>query len=1079
MPNTTFTFNKENFTESHPSFDPNGEYDKSLRFNSVTKTLQLNSTDAKNHSFSFSIPSGDYDFGVITFDTPNKSDIGVKASGDRYWARQVRATNVYFIFKDENGTNTDNDSFRVITNADPDLKTSLLNITISLGHKKRKPSSNTTLTLNYTCDVNTVYEYEAGLHVYSPYDARDGQSTLRTKIYSLVPISSWNTSTYIYSDPFLSRPALPYWYGIGDKVYRSGTEWSRSRGTKIYYETRKKRFRKAKTKLHEIGPIETYNSSDLTSEACIEPVMGKVGTIQKISSTGSLDAPQQYRYYLGYGGLDKKASNDNFFKALSYEKNKSYPITGYQHVINKLPKGIINSDEALEEINPTGVFIVSNIAMWAYIGHKSGWFTNWGTDYFGKWVWDSGKGKMVPMTKIFGTGGFAKFLGILAKVIWYAAIIAIIVGLFLLLFKRYTVKYQEECPRFHHRFASTPYLNTGNTIYSNKEQSQISSGWHCDGAYFYYQGSSITSKLLSNTYAFIHDDPFKQENLDSVKPDQETLVEDYGRLMLLSYISGKPEPYYGGNQIYYSEEFSQLVTSNSGDLQHPISELVVLPASASTSNINVQSANTEAEQEFSASLKRIQNSIDVAHGVKIDDSFIGELDADFTHELKHENTPKQVTLFYDNRSGSLSTGTPVYYDPQGHQKALSGYYAAEHDSYYRVFYKVDKGYITNIDYSSTVVSTTSVNGNPITTTNLDYTSNWYLKSDIENILYVKARSLDLPTFEPNTLYSSSENNLIAGFHKSSSLDDFQVYTYNTSTGVVNTSSYLEAESGYYLQLNDWLDPEDVFLYQDTLIAFTSSIRGTTADEVCPFTVSHLSQSYYHNGDAGQLPAEGDRVYLSTGSDYSNNRLTSGYYMIASSSIMVVDGNGIVNNIRTCTADESISSGNDVDPILLRYNTSTNTNYACTSSQQTFYISGSFTGTLHGIWANSAGTIRANSGSYSNGTVYRSYVKGLGDDWLIGTTQSCSGGGSNTVLSSSLLAPGFTENGACGNDIYVRYWWEGGSAWYNSSDLYQSTSSNGEGQTQASNAYYSDGLTVNQYTNSSWGNAGLCSGGGPI
>ena len=201
-------------------------------------------------------------------------------------------------------------------------------------------------------------------------------------------------------------------------------------------------------------------------------------------------------------------------------------------------------------------------------------------------------------------------------------------------------------------------------------------------------------------------------------------------------------------------------------------------------------------------------------------------------------------------------------------------------------------------------------------------------------------------------------------------------------------------------------------------------------------------------------------------------------MVASSSIMQVD-DGLVIERRLCTSEES-ESGADVEPALLRYNAAGG-NTACTSSNTTVYVSGSFTGTLHGIWSNSAGTIRAATGSYSNGSVYRVYAQGLGDTYLISATQSCSGGSGNTVLSSSLLCSGMTENLACSctGDPQRRYWWTGGSNWYNSTTLYRTTASNGTGQNEAPDAWYSDGLRANELDNGSWDNTSLCSGGGPI
>ena len=46
MPNTTFTFNRTSFTSDSPSWSgPGEEYSSNLRFNTVTKTLDLNSTN--------------------------------------------------------------------------------------------------------------------------------------------------------------------------------------------------------------------------------------------------------------------------------------------------------------------------------------------------------------------------------------------------------------------------------------------------------------------------------------------------------------------------------------------------------------------------------------------------------------------------------------------------------------------------------------------------------------------------------------------------------------------------------------------------------------------------------------------------------------------------------------------------------------------------------------------------------------------------------------------------------------------------------------------------------------------------
>ena len=1080
MPSNSLTFISSSFTGSTPTYNPGGEYDNNLQFTTITKTLKLPSTNHKIHSFTISNhTTDDYDYGAIAFSTPNRSNIGVKNTNEQLYVPQLEGNIVELAFKEDGDFYNDNTNVLVVTNGDDNNKTEYLNVHITLAHKKKIPSSNSTITLTHTCESSTVHSYTVGMHAYSPYDARSGSSTLTTKVYSETAIGSWTTNsggTLVYSSPYLNNPALPYWYGYGSNVYRIGAEWDRAYGTKRYLEVRKKRFKKPKSKMYVQGPMDTYDSVNETSEACIEVVYKDIGKVRKIEANSNLTQPQQYRYYLGYNSSNKRTSNDSVFKAISYNKKKSYPITGAQHAFNKIPKGLADAFFQGIIVNLVPLALIG--AMGLGIQALGGWavVTKTGASismFFGELI-----GGLLPQwLTVSSSSGLATFI---SAAVPYIILIAAIIFLFLQIFRKYTRKYQEECPLFLHHFTNSPYLNTGDTLYRDEDLSVINNGWYCDGAYFYYQsGGSITSKSLSRTYAFIDDDPFTQRWEYSIKPDVPTLVVDWPKLIFVAYVSGKPTPYCGGDTIYYSQEFSETLTADCCEMQNGASELVYLPPSASTSCTSLSAANAEAEQLFSASLEKVRAEIGINYGTSIDDSLIGEFDADFTHEIRIEDNPTQVGLFYDLRSGSLGVGTPLYYDPTGCQKVLNGWYATSSASNFRSIYRVEGGYITAADTITVSGSLATSNSRGIDYTNLDYSSNWYLKSIIRSNLNIYAnRKLTLSDYELNTLYSSSNYTLVAGYHQTASLDDFQEYASYSSTGIVNTgSSMIEAEADWYLPLNDFLDTDDMFLYQDTLIAFTSSTRGNVASDVCPFTVAHLSQSYYHNGEAGDLPQVGDRVYLNTGSAIASNRLKDGYYMVASSSIMQVD-DGLVIERRLCTSEES-ESGADVDPALLRYNAA-GSSTSCTSSLQTVYISGSFTGQLHGIWSNSAGTIRAATGSYSNGSVYRIYAQGIGDDYLISNTQSCSGGSGNTVLSSSMLYyDDNSENEACAGtgSPLTRYWWTGGSDWYNSSTLYRTTASSGNGQNEAMEGWYSDGLTVNEYTNSSWENAGICSGGG--
>lgn len=1075
MPSNNLTFLRNNFTAASPSNIPEGEYNSSLRFSTITKTLKIDPSNHSVHKFTLSNLSGDYDYGSISFSTTNATKISVKSSNNELYLLQIPDSTIEFPFKDDDGFNSDNYDIKVITNGEENGLTEYINIHISLAHKKTIPASNTTITLTHDCDFKTVYTYTTGLHVYSPYDAQPSESTLTTKLYAFSEINSWGVNTRLYSTPFLNQPALPYWYGYSNKLFRVGSEWSRSYGLQDYMVIKKKRFRRPKTKYYTRGPLETYNAVSDTSEACVEPVFGDTGKIKKIITNPSLNQPLQYRYYLGYNS-NKRKSHDDFFKALSYEKRKSYPITGFQHALNKLPRGLISGFYEGTRINLFPLLLVGAVGGGiAAIGAAN--IVSAGTQVVA--FFDALVGPLLPS---FLQGGIGAVVGnAIATVLPWLLLAAAIVFLVLNLFKRFTKEYKEECPLFLHHYASTPYLNTGNTLYRDDNLSQANTGWYSDGAHYYYQsGGSITSKLANSTYAFIQDDPFKQQWKSSPNPASPTLVTEYTKLIFLAYTSGKPSPYCGTDQtIYYSEEFKETLTSDCCDMQNSATEIVLLPASASTDCVSVSNANDKAEQVFSASLETVRQSISTNYGSNIDDEYIGEFDADFTHELKTELNPTQVGLYYDNRSGSIGVGFPLYYDPQGCQKALSGWYAQTGSAVHRMFFRVDEGYVTSIKFQAFSNSTTTTDGIPIITTNLDYTSNWFLRGSNANSLnYIINHTYDNSTFDPNSIYSLSL--ISAGYYQSSSLKDFREFTsFNSSTGLVNTGSTVEAESGWYAPLNDWIYGEDIFLYQDTLNEFTASIQGDYPNDVCPFELTDLTASMFNNGET-TAPQEGDRIYLSTGSnlrDLWTQQAPQGFYKLNNGGdVMYVNDDGIASEIRLCTTSESAAPA-DLDPSLLRYNIASG-NTACTSSVRTVYVSGSFPNNVHSFWNNSEATTRASTGSYSNGTAYVTYnrmplVDG-GYAYGVGTPISCS---SNTNLSSAILAFSSTsQNGACSKTPSVRYWYEG-SNWYNSTDLYSATSSMG-GTTQAPNGHYYDGMVANTYTNSSWGNATLCMGGGP-
>jgi hypothetical protein len=1330
MPSTNLTYNNNGFNSSHPSFDGNTEYDKNLRFNTQTANLNLNNTNHKIVSVEFTLPSqsslsngsNGIKQAVISIKPEDNSSLSVLYTKDKTlneldgnldkfgelflttnpntgFTQQLDLTQGYFsTFR-----------FLVNVNADDYPKTNNIKIQLALGYKGNISDSGTTslnnfnVGLSWNCDFNPIYNYTVGVHPWSPYDAVASRAEVTTKLYSYTPIANWGDGTRVFGTSLFENPALSYYYGYGTNVYRVGDKWSRSYGNNFYVKVKKRRFGKPKQSTGWRPIAESYDPINETSDTCTVPVTGHVGEIKEILLSNGLPQPQKYRYYMGYHASNKRSSNDDFFVAYSYEKKQNYPITGLQHALGKIGAGHIRTfyNAWTEAIVGTLAVLWAGYGMyklhffdWIWDGvlvkHASGVYNNWliknYPQHFAKYYVGDGSTVITPQKwfhldqlvpnfikeffskEVFKIG--AKVFTVGAIISW-ALLIYSIIKLFLALFKKYTYYYEEACNKFQHHFTDSPYLEIGDILYRNEGMSVKNSGWYCDGVNYYYQNSSgITSKTLSSTFAYMQDNPFTQQFLYSSDPKSYGFVESFPELHVLCYMAGKPEPYCGGGSIYQSQERSVTISSDCCDLQQGVTQTVTIKSGEAISCVSLADANSIADQMLSASVDALTGSINLM-GQSIDDTLIDQYDVEFTHEIKIEDNPTYTTLYRDNRSGSLAIGDPLYTDINGCHHALSGYYATSSGAYFKEFYKVADGKIVSIDYLSSSGSSTTTSGKTVSYSNLEYTSDWMFKGFNKNFSQEVSAYSD-SDYDTRLLYTSSFRPLLAGYYISASLDsgsllDFRIYPNSSSTGVVNTGSILEAESGWYLTLVDWIDNDNIFEYEDTLIPFTSSVRNTNdgfgLNLICNYSVSQLTQSYYHNG-SNPLPVIGDRIYTSTGSrsliprkatngaykinstdyitvssgivtdkttclsaslncnsvsismdgsqgqgiydyvidatgkgyltasfsaetGYSRVQLISGSTIVAdslfvgdnfsnanssirqgavndvlnttalpyyvyngstytteslstvtnftmddiattgsalrpsgsdgsvgdqigivggfpSNTSVVSDGDVKLSIIRnsiplpsypytlrvyninnaadysinhvTCFAQTNGPAGNDVDPALLRYNAAGGST-ACTSSLQTFYISGSFTGTLHGIWTDSQGTTRAATGSYSNGTVWRSYAQLLlpGNEegpYAVSVTQSCSGGG-GSQLSSSLLYPGSTESEACGQgEGQSRYWYEG-SSWHNSTNLYSATGSNGLGSIQAY-GWFSDGFGVRQRTISGWqGNTQIC------
>ena len=132
MPNTTFTFNRTSFTSDSPSWSgPGEEYSSNLRFNTVTKTLDLNSTNYGRGEFTVSVPSG-IDLGLIHFSTPNESTVSVTDEKNGiYELTTFEGATVAKIFTKEGIPNSGTKTFWVVYNGDPNIVSTHLNISIA------------------------------------------------------------------------------------------------------------------------------------------------------------------------------------------------------------------------------------------------------------------------------------------------------------------------------------------------------------------------------------------------------------------------------------------------------------------------------------------------------------------------------------------------------------------------------------------------------------------------------------------------------------------------------------------------------------------------------------------------------------------------------------------------------------------------------------------------------------------------------------------------------------------------------------------------------------------------------------
>ena len=1093
MPNITLTYNRNNFTKATPSWDIAGEYSNGLRFNTISKTLELDNT---NHSLvSFTISSTaeeDYDFGSVHFSTPNGSIVSVAITqDDLYIPHNLELGPNSHVFKDET-TSSSSITYYVIVNGDPDKITSLLNVSIALAKNRSIPSSNPEVNISWNCSPSggTIYEYEMGLHTWSPYDAKNDTGdnpTLTTKLYSFTPISNWTSysNVRVYSSPYFNNPALNYYYGYGDKVYRVGESWSRSYGLRYFYETRvtwhwflKK---KERTTLKTIGPEETIQNVEWDgnqsweSLACIEPTMRNVGKIRQRYNNNTLIQPEKYRYYLGYHPSIKSRSNSydaeyynpssikyrtaGPFTQWSYSRKRSYGITGLTHAFSRLITGIVNG------YNPS---IDGRVPFWSIAGPLG---------VAALAATGAGGAITLEVLAILQSlpGPFAKVGIWLQRVLesgssgnWVVAALALLALIitFIIALKPKTIKSQENCNSFLHHFTSTPYINQSNIIYRDDTFSTKNLGYYSDGVYYYYQPtlSGVNRKELSyiNAWNLDEENPIFSTEY-SFPADDPTLVTNWEKLVLLPYCSGKPIPYCGldgnnnPNPIYSSKAFSHTVEYTCCDLEDCSNPTVIsLPEGFVRSCISQADADDQAREHFSASIEYAENHS--SYGQTLDNSLIGQLDVSFTHEIKEEDNPTVLALFYDIRSGSdAPIGTPLYYDHTGCQKALPGYYAtgSTSSSYPKYYYKVADGEVAAIYTQSAASSTTVSPGSiPIVTTDEGKSSNWYLKSNTKSNLSYYILSTNDRTFDVNSLFTTSPYELSAGYITSGSYSNgaFQKYASYNSNGITSTTT-TEQGTGWYAPLNGW-KPEsaDLFFYQNSLKQFTGGTRySTSGSAICASTLNIIR---YHDG-VNNDPNLGDKIY---DTDNIEDPTADGFIKYTSDLYMEIEEGVMIDSV-SCTPSTNFSGSEINSGSRVSYAKARSTNerlYTHNGSSSTLAVGDTIS--YYGSSAVGAGFIRYQRGSDiyiahtdSNGVVLQLFDEDTAGAWTFFTAILTVGGdgiggtslkGYNTTESPTTGGGGYSNN--MGDLQYKFNTSQEGNLGWKTTGVFEAVTSNGGG-----------------------------------
>lgn len=872
----------------------------------VTKSVPLELLSSAYGYATFDITySGSASTAAVTFSTSNKSPISIGFDLDDLFTPLIDGTPNGYDIKLTSGVKK---RIYVIVNPDSKITTSILNIHTSIGKNNGTNIGNNSITVEYDCTL-PLYRFNSGVHVYSPYDAANS-SRLTTTLYSrFSDPNSW-VGKKIFSRADFSHPAYPYYYKPNgyNKVFKVGNAVDRSYGTKEQYTLTQKLWNswfgnnKPTVTVQNQGPQKWENISDDSTDACVNVLFSKIGIVTQEITTASIPQPTKYKYLLGYNSSSKQNSNDSFFTQFVFSQEKNYPVTGIRHAVNKLSSGFVRGIETniglkLEDSLAIGAGIPLGFAGILGILEGSGLveisskFTQGGK--FGQWV----VGLLLEKGGWLGISGLG----------WTLIAIGIALVFFSLAVNQKKV-INQVCTRLLHHYTNSPYILSNTSVYRNKNLTTLNNGFYCDGVYFYTQtGGTITSKELSSSNTLTLVNPTIETDFEySLDGDNPTYVTELNRLLILPYLSGIPIEYSTGN-VYYSNAINKIVNI------YPKGGLSTVDSSTKTVLLSVSSSvsftsQAEADSLASSSLDTIvtfvtgsaSHSFD--YSTQLTGSALGGFSGVFTHDIKVENYPTYVDVYYNNTDNNgVTIGKTLYFDPLGTLPALNGFYATASAPHYRSFYQISSGSVIDIYNMSASNSTTASNASgssiPVITSSLDYSSNWYYYSLGLGDMYDFSNQTLSPKFNTNNLYSTSSIRIgfVSGSTISGSISqsfdakDFKLYDTNF-TG----SSFSSASSGFYKPLIP-LSGSNVFTY--------NQIQNLSIDieEICYPSSSFSSSLYgfYIVGKTGSLDSP----------LYNEVRLTTKIYKDVSGSNSLVATYGVTSSLYD--AKTYIPYGNEI------------------------------------------------------------------------------------------------------------------------------------------------------------------------